>query len=39
MAGESAQDAGSEQTEALIDEAIRTILNEATGSAESRGQG
>jgi hypothetical protein len=39
MAGESAQDAGHEQTEALIDEAIRAILNEATGSAESSGHG
>jgi hypothetical protein len=39
MAGESAQDAGHEQTEALIDEAIRAIFNEAASSAESSGHG
>jgi hypothetical protein len=40
MAGESSQDTGNEQTtEALIDEAIRAILNEATGSAEPSGRG
>jgi hypothetical protein len=35
MTGESAQDAGNDQAEALIDEAIRAIVNEATVSAES----
>jgi Glycogen recognition site of AMP-activated protein kinase len=39
MAGESARDAGHEQTEALIDEAIRAILNEATSSAEPSSAG
>jgi hypothetical protein len=35
MASESVQDAGHVQAEALIDEAIRAIVDEATASAES----
>jgi hypothetical protein len=39
MADEPAQDKGQNQTDSLIDEALRAILTDAAGSSESSGQG